>query len=305
MFKRSPKRVAASIIKRTSSVCGFHTSTNLPTRPFSTPPQSTVSGPTRISRLFSKSIKTSFLVDQLGVSLALPVPVPLAGISDIAILTLSAALRFRTDLTPLGFGLDTTRIKPRMLIEEKPRNVEAKIHADHADAASSDGGNHPLDGVPGPSVPPPAYSKVDRPPSSGQDVTYGGSEPNADGSPPPAANFVHVYRRDGRVSGRWNIDPNMSVPAVFLPASDGDARAGPLAYFGVTKSDKKAEEQKEGPTPNLKLHTRDGRIVADVSITSSQVNVTNTKPTLFDLYTRDGAIILRVVSTSNPVLFIA
>ena len=114
---------------------------------------------------------------------------------------------------------------------------------------------------------------------------------------PSPTNFAHVYRRDGRIRGRWNIDPTMNIPAVFLPKSDEDARTGPLAYLGIKKADPKAEEAKAvEPMPNLKLHTRDGRIVADVSITGTPTDESNVKPTLVDVYSRDGGILLRLVS---------
>jgi hypothetical protein len=74
---------------------------------------------------------------------------------------------------------------------------------------------------------------------------------------------------------------------------DEDARKGRFSW-GSSKSDtKKGGEKEQEPMPNLKLHTRDGKIVADVAITES--GAVNSKPTLLDLYTRDGAINLRLV----------
>jgi hypothetical protein len=259
MLESPPKRLAVSIARR-KSIRGFHNSTSrlLPTR---------ATGQSLASRLIPKVPKTSLLVDQLGVSLALPVPVPLLGLSDIAVLTLSAALRFRTDLTSLGFGLDTSKAKARMLIENKTADI------------SSDGGKAPEDG-PSNLPPPPAYSAT----------VQGSAQPDYE-SLPPAANFVHVYRRDGQIHGWWNIDPGLNIPSAFLPSMDEDARKGRFSWGG-SKSDAKKVEEEQEPMPNLKLHTRDGKIVADVSITESGMT---TKPTLMDLYTRDGAINLRLV----------
>lgn len=264
MLESPPKRLAASIARR-KSFRGFHST--LTTRPIPLPARAP--GQSLASRLISKVPKTSLLVDQLGVSLALPVPVPLLGLSDIAVLTLSAALRLRTDLTPLEFGLDTSKTKARMLLEDKTANVP------------NDSGKAPPDG-PSHLPPPPAYS-----------ATVDGSAWSDVESLSPVANFVHVYRRDGQIHGRWNIDPGLNIPSAFLPSMDEDARKGRFSWGG-SKSDKKnAEKEKEPePMPNLKLHTRDGKIVADVSITESG---TNTKPTLVDLYTRDGPINFRLV----------
>jgi hypothetical protein len=264
MLESPPKRLAASIARR-----GFHTSNSFTPRPL----PSRAPGQSLASRLISKLPKTSLLVDQLGVSLALPVPVPLLGLSDIAVLTLSAALRLRTDFTPLGFGLDTSRAKARMLIEDKTPNIP------------NDSGKAPVDG-PSYLPPPPAYS------ATVQGSTQSDTEPL-----PPVANFVHVYRRDGQIHGRWNIDPGLHIPSAFLPSMDEDARKGRFSWGG-RKSDKKNAEKEPEPMPNLKLHTRDGKIVADVSITESG---TTTKPTLVDLYTRDGPINLRLV---RPLLLL-
>jgi hypothetical protein len=262
MLESPPKRLAASIARQ-KSFRGFHSSNTSPPRPLPsrTPSQSLA------SRLIAKVPKTSISVDQLGVSLALPVPVPLLGLSDIAVLTLSAALRLRTDLTPLGIGLNTSRAKSRMLIEDKAANIP------------NDSGKGPVDG-PSYLPPPPAYS-----------ATVQGSTQSDTESLPPVANFVHVYRRDGQIHGRWNIDPGLHIPPAFLPSMEEDARTGRFTWGG-RKSDKKNAEQEQVPMPNLKLHSRDGKIVADVSIAESG---TTTKPTLVDLYTRDGPINLRLV----------
>ncbi|KIM34010.1 hypothetical protein M408DRAFT_18974 [Serendipita vermifera MAFF 305830] len=281
MFEISPKRLAASISKRKPSVCGFHTS-----RPSTFAPlpkqQNTPSSTTLASRLFSNSIKKSVQLDRLGVSLALPVPLPLNGLSDIAILTLSAALRLRTDLAPIGLGFDTSNLQTRMLIEDKSHNNNESV-------ATSD--KHPiLDVDAGTSVPPPAYSKDDVS-GSKQEEPYNEGDPN---ELPAATNFAHIYRRDGRIRGRWNIDPTMAIPAALLPKEDGDARKGPFAALGLTKSDDKAEEHKDEPMPNLKLHTRDGRIHADVTISGTPGDKPSKTPTLLDIYTRDGGIVLRV-----------
>lgn len=274
MFEAPPKRLAASIARR-KSVRGFHTSANPPTRPLlpRVPSQSPV------SLFVQKFGKTSLLVDQLGVSLALPVPVAPLGLSDIAVLTLSAALRFRSDLTPLRFGLHTSRAKARMLIEDKTTDL------------TNESGKGPVDG-PSQFSPPPAYSAAAHSSGTGRQGSYPGPQPDAEPFP-PATNFAHVYRRDGEVRGRWNIDPSLSIPSAFLPSMDEDARKGRFSW-GSSKSDtKKGGEKEQEPMPNLKLHTRDGKIVADVAITES--GAVNSKPTLLDLYTRDGAINLRLV----------
>jgi len=277
----SHRRLIASIAKRTS-VCRFHTASA--TRLFPTLP-TRIPGQSLASQILPNSVKSSLLVDQLGVSLALPLSVPLTSLSDVAVLTLSAALRFRTDLNPRGFGLDTSRTTARMLIEDK----NAKTHPEGTETAE-DGPSQLL-------PPPPAYS----PSSSNVEEKQREAGPQAladAGASSPPTNFVHVYRRDGQIRGRWNIDPALSIPPEFLPSTDEDAKT-PLSFPWRKSDSKKDGEEEKAPMPNLKLHSRDGRIEADVSVVDN--GVPSNKPTLMDFYTKDGGINVRLVRPSSQL----
>jgi len=126
-----------------------------------------------------------------------------------------------------------------------------------------------------------------------------GGPSTSSGAIPAASNYVHVFKRDGCIRGTWNIHPGLQIPPSLLPspptrADTNYAKSKPWNRV----SDDNIPVNPTGPPPNLLLHTRDGRIYADVWISDlvEQDGSKQKQPTLLDLNTRDGKVTLRLRS---------
>ncbi|PVG03188.1 hypothetical protein CPB86DRAFT_749300 [Serendipita vermifera] len=145
---------------------------------------------------------------------------------------------------------------------------------------------------------PPAYSQV----STSPPVSPGASTSSEPTIPPPS-NFVHVFKRDANINGTWHIDPSLTIPAAFSSPVDAESNYNTTSKFKLFDRGVPAEEQQRPPRPqpNLLLHTRDGRINADVWLRREPISGQDvTKPTIIDLNSKDGNISLRLVCISPP-----
>ncbi|KAG8814566.1 hypothetical protein FRC17_001075, partial [Serendipita sp. 399] len=191
-----------------------------------------------------------------------------------------------------------------MIIQEKTEQSLPQSAA--ADDMKSTGMARTTDSRPSLEVEPPNYDQATASTSVPVTVDHlDNTENQAKDSPSPPApsNLVHVFRRDGSIRGEWNIDPDLVIPAAFL--ANEHERAQAMANtsgwpFGKKEAEgAQGEEKKKEEASNLTLHTRDGRIQADVWITDSSGggaadSKKEVKPTTLDLYTRDGDVTLRL-----------
>ncbi|KAG8832291.1 hypothetical protein FRC18_005295 [Serendipita sp. 400] len=255
--------------------------------------------------LFGRIPRFNVFVDRLGLSLSFPVS------AICAVLTLSAALRFRHDFHNLhnsNSHLSTQSpalssipisIKPRseMIVQEKTSNG---VDSPAATAAND---MKTMMMTESPSLAEVELPNYEQATTGSSSAAAGPSTSGGINSPPAPSNLVHVFRRDGSIQGKWNIDPDLVVPTALL--GDDPDKERPLASTSwwdnqkKKKGEVKEEEKQKREIPNLTLHTRDGRIHADVWITNSiatPVTEKQSKHTTLDLYTRDGDIILRLCS---------
>jgi hypothetical protein len=129
-----------------------------------------------------------------------------------------------------------------------------------------------------------------------------GGPSTSSGTPIPApTNYVHVFKRDGSIRGTWNIHPDLQIPTSFLLSSPTRADTNYAKSKIWKHADDNIPVDATGPQPNLMLHTRDGRVYADVWISDSakQDESKPRQPTLLDLNTRDGKVTLRLVSNAS------
>lgn len=104
---------------------------------------------------------------------------------------------------------------------------------------------------------------------------------------PPTTNYVNLSGGRKSIKGIWSIDPTLAIPTLLLPELPDDA---PEDYI----------------RPNLRLHTNDGTVHADVWLGEFNASPTldlKSDPTLtssdvyttLDIFAKDGAITLIVV----------
>lgn len=132
-----------------------------------------------------------------------------------------------------------------------------------------------------------------------QPGTSTSAEGTKEGAIPAPANYVHVFKRDGSILGQWNIQPALLVPSELLLSSEEREKAtATISNWAAMQKKSKPKAEVEEEPANLTLHTRDGRIQADVWIADSNeedaLEEEAKKCTKLDLHTRDGGVVLRV-----------
>lgn len=147
--------------------------------------------------------------------------------------------------------------------------------------------------------------------SHNQDQDYTAPPPGgpstSSGTPIPApSNHVHIFKRDGHIRGTWNIHPDLQIPSALLLSSPTRADTNYAKSRIWHASNDNIPIDANGPQPNLMLHTRDGRVYADVWISDSEKQDESKpiQPTLLDLNTRDGKVTLRLVSNASRMFVI-